>query len=98
MQKTKRYLAAYDIKDPKRLLKISKVFSCYGVRVQKSLFEIECTEQVIQDIRKEIKEIIDTQKDCVAFIEICVQDWQKKEMYGIMAEGRDIAIGSYAIV
>ncbi|HQM85027.1 MAG TPA: CRISPR-associated endonuclease Cas2, partial [bacterium] len=42
--KNKNRLILYDIRDPKRLLRVAKIMENYGYRVQKSVFEVICDD------------------------------------------------------
>jgi CRISPR-associated protein Cas2 len=90
------WLILYDICDPKRLRRIEKLVSCYGIRVQKSVFEADNNEALTFSLEKRIKEIIEDE-DFVAIVPLCEKDWQKIERYGVMADNRYIT-GSYAIL
>ncbi len=77
----KHWLVIYDIRDPKRLSRVAKVMVSFGVRVQKSVFEVEANDKVVEYLREKIKEIIEPE-DFVVYFDICVKDWQKKMKYG----------------
>jgi CRISPR-associated protein Cas2 len=79
--KDKNRLVLYDIRDPKRLLKVAKIMENFGFRVQKSVFEVICNDNTLEKLRKEIRNTIE-EEDFVAYFEICAKDWQKKEKYG----------------
>ena len=75
------YLLIYDIRDDKRLRKIAKVMEEYGVRVQKSVFEMEATENTLKLLKKRVQKII-KEEDYVVYFKLCEKDWQKREKYG----------------
>lgn len=79
--KEKNRLILYDIRDPKRLLRVAKIMENYGFRVQKSVFEVICDDNILEKLRKDIKETI-AEEDFVAYFELCEKDWQKIEKYG----------------
>jgi CRISPR-associated protein Cas2 len=54
----------------------------YGVRVQKSVFEIEASSKIIERLRTEIHALLNIEQDYVVYFEICERDWQKREKYG----------------
>ncbi len=80
------WLIIYDISDDKRLHKIAKIMESYGVRVQKSVFELEGTRKIIENIRRKVNSII-KDRDFVVYFEVCEKDWQKQLKYGV---GRNI--------
>lgn len=79
---SKHWLVIYDISESKRLSKVAKICKEYGKRVQKSVFEIDCCETVLEIMRNKIEEVIDFDVDYVVYFDICEKDWQKREKYG----------------
>ncbi len=75
------YLIIYDIRDDNRLRKIAKIMEDYGVRVQKSVFEMEATDKTIKNLRERVQRVIENE-DYVVYFKICEKDWQKREKYG----------------
>ncbi len=57
------YLAAYDIRDHRRLARACKYFKTWRVAGQKSVPELWLTAADLQRIRREITDIIDTGED-----------------------------------
>lgn len=82
----KHYLIVYDIKDVKRLQKVSKCMESYAVRVQKSVFETYAPPSTIEDLKKRLNWIIEQETDFVLIFEICERDFQKRESFGKFAE------------
>lgn len=78
----KHWLVIYDIKNPKRLSKVSRKLTSYGVRVQKSVFELEASENVVSELRSGIKKIIHSE-DSVVYFDVCEKDWQKRVKLGV---------------
>ena len=78
----KKWLIIYDIRDERRLPKVAKVLSEYGVRVQKSVFEFEGNDRSIKRIRHRVKNAIKEDEDFVVYFNICESDWQKRVKYG----------------
>jgi len=76
------WLIIYDICDDKRLSNVAKVLKNYGVRVQKSVFELEAGENIVKTIRSKINTIIENE-DFVVYFNICERDWQKRLKYGL---------------
>lgn len=80
----KHWLIVYDIRDTKRLAKVSKCMESYAWRVQKSVFESSATAETIGRLKRELERIIDEQEDFILFFEICERDFQKKQIFGKM--------------
>lgn len=86
----KHWLIVYDIRNTKRLAKISKCVESYGWRVQKSVFESDATDETIEQLKGRLEKLMDAEEDFVLFFEVCERDFQKKQVYGknIEAENR----------
>ncbi|WP_456399859.1 CRISPR-associated endonuclease Cas2, partial [Persephonella sp.] len=54
-----RYIVCYDISDNKNRLKVAKMLKGFGVRTQKSVFEMECDEYTAKVILIAAEAIID---------------------------------------
>jgi len=68
-----RMIVAYDIADPRRLQRVAKIVKDYGVRVQKSVFEVEVSETVLAKMRKRVEKVIDFAQDEVKYFPLCGQ-------------------------
>lgn len=79
----KHWLVLYDIKDGKRLRKTAKVLEDYGGRVQKSVFELYASKEIINHVRLDLSSVIDCEEDFVLYFEICEKDWQKQIKIGV---------------
>ena len=64
-------IVAYDIADEKRLSRIAKVMLDYGVRVQKSIFEVTVTRAVFEELKERVEEVIDWSEDGVKYFPLC---------------------------
>jgi CRISPR-associated protein Cas2 len=64
-------IIAYDITDEKRLVRVAKVMLDYGVRVQKSIFEVELTHRSFRELKDRIEEIIIAETDGVKYFPLC---------------------------
>ncbi len=78
----KKWLIIYDIRNPKRLQKVAKIMVAYAVRVQKSVFEMEATERMLNEVRGKVAAVMDPEKDFLVCFDICEPDWQKRQKYG----------------
>ncbi len=86
--KHKHWLLLYDICDSKRLKKICDIVSCYGWRVQKSVFESCMDFSQVQLVKRQIERHIEGE-DFVAIVPLCESDWQKIEKYGVIEDNID---------
>lgn len=80
--KEKHRLIVYDIRDTKRLAKVSKCIESYAWRVQKSVFESFTTDETTEQLKRKLKKIIDEEEDFILFFELCERDFQKKQVLG----------------
>ena len=95
----KHWLIVYDIRDTKRLAKVSKCMESYAWRIQKSVFESSATTETIGRLKRELERIIDAEEDFILFFEICERDFQKKEKFGKTNNQNDKIIDEdYAIL
>ena len=95
----KHWLIVCDIRDTKRLAKVSKCMESYAWRIQKSVFESSATTETIGRLKRELERIIDAEEDFILFFEICERDFQKKEKFGKMNNQNDKIIDEdYAIL
>jgi CRISPR-associated protein Cas2 len=66
-------LVCYDInvKNPKRLRQIAKVCEQYGIRLQKSYFQIDATDEQIDEFLKDLRAIMNKNKDSIVVYSLC---------------------------
>lgn len=64
-------IVAYDIADDKRLLRVAKTMLDYGVRVQKSIFEVDVTPPVFRELKDRVEKIIAWEEDGVKYFPVC---------------------------
>lgn len=57
------YLVVYDIANPKRLRRVAKVMTRFGVRVQKSVFECNLKPSMVREMIDAVNGIIDSESD-----------------------------------
>lgn len=64
-------VVAYDIANPRRLQRIAKVMKDYGLRVQKSIFEVEVTPYQFAEMRRRAEAEMVAEEDGVKFFPLC---------------------------
>ena len=64
-------IVAYDIADPRRLNKVAKVIKDYGVRVQKSIFEVSVDAGIFDEMKFRIEDVIKASEDGVKYFPLC---------------------------
>lgn len=78
-----RWLVIYDIRDHRRLARVARIMEDYGVRVQKSKFELDAGEAVVKEMRARLAAEIDPQVDGIKMIPLCESCRPKIEVYGV---------------
>ncbi|MDY0300865.1 MAG: CRISPR-associated endonuclease Cas2 [Trichlorobacter sp.] len=64
-------IVAYDIANPKRLQRVAKIMKDYGLRVQKSIFEVDIDEHMFAVMKLRIEAEIDIEQDGVKYFPLC---------------------------
>ena len=64
-------IVAYDIASPKRIARIAKIIKDYGVRVQKSIFEVTVSDFLFAEMKERIEEVIVPDNDGVKYYPVC---------------------------
>lgn len=77
-----KILAVYDIHHPRRLVKVAKIMVDYGIRVQKSKFELDITHKTYEILRHRIDKVINHAEDKVKYIPLCERCRHKIEIIG----------------
>ncbi|HXF85121.1 MAG TPA: CRISPR-associated endonuclease Cas2 [Anaerolineales bacterium] len=65
------YLLAYDIADPKRLVKVAKAMEAVGERVQDSVFEAYLNEAELEKLLKKVQKIMNENEDSLRIYVLC---------------------------
>lgn len=65
------WIVCYDIASSKRLQKIAKIMEDYGVRVQKSVFEMEINFRELSELKQRAETIINWEQDSVKYYPLC---------------------------
>ena len=64
-------IVAYDIADPRRLNRVAKVIKDYGIRVQKSIFEVHVDRRIFAEMKARIEDEIEPALDGVKYFPLC---------------------------
>jgi CRISPR-associated protein Cas2 len=85
---------SYDVVDDKRRLKVAKVLTNYGRRVQKSVFECDLDERRSLALKKEVDRLIDHEEDSVRYYPICGRCQRNIEVsgWGVVTEEEEVII------
>lgn len=75
-------IVAYDIADERRLVKIARIVSDYGVRVQKSIFEVTVDHGIFEEMKSRVEVIIVPEEDGVKYFPLCGRCAETVEIIG----------------
>ena len=64
-------IVAYDIADIRRLARIAKIIKDYGIRVQKSIFEVGVTPKIFAERKQRVDDTIMPEEDGVKYFPLC---------------------------
>lgn len=64
-------IVAYDIADERRLARVAKIVKDYGVRVQKSIFEVSVDQKMFAEMKARVEDVIVPEKDGVKYFPLC---------------------------
>ena len=64
-------IVAYDIAEPRRLNRVAKVMKDYGVRVQKSIFEVTVDAMLFAEMKRRVEDEIEASEDGVKYFPLC---------------------------
>jgi CRISPR-associated protein Cas2 len=82
----RRFLVAYDIRNPKRLRKTCKIVEGFGDRIQYSVFICDLAVRVKEKLVNMILQVIDTFEDSVIIIDLGYPDESTRlfsEFFGV---------------
>ncbi len=68
------YVICFDVRDERRLVKISKTLEDFGCRVQRSLFECYLDETKLKALEEKLAGILDPEEDQVRYYNLCPKD------------------------
>lgn len=70
MATRRRFLVAYDVRDPKRLRAVHKLLQSYGYPVQYSVFVCDLTKRERIAFRWDLGEVVDHNADSVVLVDL----------------------------
>jgi len=65
------YMMCYDISEPKRLAKVAKILENYGLRVQKSFFQCEMPDEMVDELVRKVLKVIKIKFDRFFIYPLC---------------------------
>lgn len=64
-------IVAYDITCPKRITRVAKILADYGLRVQKSIFEVAVNDALFAEMKARIEQVVVPERDGVKYFPVC---------------------------
>lgn len=68
------YVICFDVRDTKRLRKISNEMENFGVRVQRSVFECHLETAQLQELQRRLGDLMNPAEDQVRYYNLCGKD------------------------
>ncbi len=65
------WLVCYDIANPKRLQKIGSYCEKFGIRLQKSAFQVDAEKELLDKLIQGLKELMNRKADSLVIYPIC---------------------------
>lgn len=66
-----KFFAVYDIAHPRRLARVAKILKDYGLRVQKSKFELDVNQAELTRLHQRVVKVIEEDEDGVKYFPLC---------------------------
>ena len=82
-RETMHVLVSYDIRNPRRLIKVAKIMKDYGERVLKSVFECNMTDGQLERMQDRVGGVMDHMEDSVRFYFLCGKCLDKVDYSGL---------------
>lgn len=80
------YLICYDIVDDRRRTKVSKLLEAYGLRIQKSVFEVVLNKNQYEKLENRLIKLLDTSEDQLRFYPLSAHCRGKVKILGLQPE------------
>jgi CRISPR-associated protein Cas2 len=76
------WVVSYDIVDDRRRLRLAKLLTDYGHRVQKSVFECDLDDRRFLALKSQVERLIDPEEDSVRYYALCRRCHRAVEVSG----------------
>lgn len=82
MTEDTRFLVLYDIANARRLARAATIVLDYGIRLQKSVYEVRLSPQSLVTLQHRLSRVINTNEDGVKIIPLCASCRQRRRTLG----------------
>jgi CRISPR-associated protein Cas2 len=86
-----RYLAAYDISNDQQRVRVARVLDRYGMRLQRSLFEVWLDPDELAELRRQVGPLLE-KTDQFEIVPIDVAPQRKRWRWGLAAESYEAVV------
>lgn len=73
----RRYLLAYDIRDPRRLQRVARCAEAFGDRIQYSVFVCDLSDTELIYLKSSLEPLIERHEDSVMIVDLGAEDPQR---------------------
>ncbi|MBD2580131.1 CRISPR-associated endonuclease Cas2 [Oscillatoria sp. FACHB-1406] len=80
------YLICYDITNDSRRTKVAKLLEAYGLRIQKSVFEVIADEQQYSKLAQKLSKLLDLKQDQLRFYPLSERCRRDVKILGVLPE------------
>ncbi len=80
---TTMVVVCFDVCDKRRLYRVARELSNFGVRVQKSIFECHLDEKQLSELQQRLAGWIDEEEDQVRYYFLCPKDVKEVMIDGV---------------
>lgn len=98
MNTSHRYLVAYDIPDDRRRLRVAKVLSGFGDRVQYSVFVLDATPVKFARAQRAVEDVADLEEDSVLCCDLGTTAGVENSRFTYLGQQRPITTATSFIV
>jgi len=94
----RRYVVAYDIRDPKRLRKVHKTMKGFGWAMQYSVFVCDLDRPELFNLEDQLGQHIHHGIDCIAFIEVGDPSERGRSCFSFMGASPELPTSGPVII
>lgn len=87
----KKYIIIYDIANNKHINKISSILLDYGIRIQKSVFEVHVHDENFRTMKMRLHSVINPAEDGIKIFQVCESCLGGRRAIGTAHQWKDMA-------
>ena len=86
------YVVAYDISSDRRRVKVADALRSRGYRIQESVFQVRLTAEDLDQVRSQLRALIDEVEDVVHIYPVCASCAGNAEVLGAAVALDDVGL------